>query len=207
MRIPSLHRYHRFSAIIIGLFITLHLLNHGLILLGPDQHIALMKVLRTFYRHPAFELPLLFCCGFQIVSGLVLVYLRRGKRISILDRAQAMSGLYIAFFLCNHLGAVFYARNILNLDTNLYFGIAGLHTSPYPLFFIPYYFLAVLAVFVHIGAACHWLLQNCFNESIRNLVSLGIIGTGTVLASVLILAFSGFFQEIHIPEIYLQIYQ
>ncbi|GAA6154046.1 hypothetical protein NBRC116587_34680 [Pseudoteredinibacter isoporae] len=124
----------------------------------------------------------------------------------MLDRAQALSGVYMAFFLSNHLVAVLYGRIALELDTNLYFGIAGIHSSPYFLFFIPYYFLAVLAIFIHISAAVHWLLRNRFERVIRNRISMTMIAAGGIFATLLLLAFAGVNQDISIPEEYLAPY-
>jgi hypothetical protein len=42
----------------------------------------------------------------------------------------------------------------LGLDTNFYFGVAGLNTFPFSLFFIPYYSLAIISFFAH-AASIH----------------------------------------------------
>ena len=51
-----------------------------------------------------------------------------------------------------HLSAVLVGRYFLSLDTNFYFGVAGLNSFPLNLFFIPYYGLAILSFFGHIAA-------------------------------------------------------
>lgn len=43
-------------------------------------------------------------------------------------------------------------RHIQKVDTNIYFGITGLNTFPFLLFFVPYYYMAILAFFGHLAA-------------------------------------------------------
>lgn len=49
-----------------------------------------------------------------------------------------------------HISAVFMGRYLFNLDTDFYFGVAGLNLFPLNLFFIPYYGLAIFSSFCHI---------------------------------------------------------
>ncbi|MCB1201925.1 MAG: hypothetical protein KDK41_14850 [Leptospiraceae bacterium] len=71
---------------------------------------------------------------------------------TVFDKLQIWSGLYLAIFFLIHLSAVLAGRIILKLDTNFYFGVAGLNAFPFNLFFIPYYTLAILSFFAHIAA-------------------------------------------------------
>jgi hypothetical protein len=43
-----------------------------------------------------------------------------GQRQNFFDRLQAVSGGYLAFFLLNYVGAVLFARPVLDLDTNFF---------------------------------------------------------------------------------------
>jgi len=62
----------------------------------------------------------------------------RKKEISNFDRLQIWTGLYLAIFLVIHVSVVLVGRFILHLDTNFYFGVAGLNSFPFSLFFILY---------------------------------------------------------------------
>jgi hypothetical protein len=66
-------------------------------------------------------------------------------------------------------------RLILKLDTNFYFGVAGLNTFPFNLFFIPYYGLAIFSFFGHI-AAIH-----------RKKMKISILGVSPIYQSKIIL--------------------
>lgn len=145
-------RIHYISGITITIFITLHLSNHLSSLLGVERHIEFMDTLRIFYRNAIAETILLSAVFIQMFSGIKLFFRKKKVAASFYDKIQLWSGFYLAVFLLFHLAAVFIGRLILNLDTNIYFGVAGLNTYPFSLFFIPYYGLAIISFFGHIAA-------------------------------------------------------
>ncbi|MCU0438656.1 MAG: hypothetical protein MUC49_12165 [Raineya sp.] len=143
---------HYFSGIFISLFVGMHLFNHVWGILGAEKHIALMNHLRVVYRNPLIETLLLLAVLVQIISGLLLFKEVRKKSVSFFNKLHVYSGLYLAIFLIIHVSAILGGRLVLKLDTNFYFGVAGLNTFPLNLFFIPYYGLAVFSFFGHIAA-------------------------------------------------------
>lgn len=201
-----LHTLHRLSACLIGGFIALHLFNHLFALGGVDAHIALMDSLRHIYRQPLVEVLLLGCLTFQICSGLLLIKRRWGQRRGFYERLQAISGGYLALFLLNHVGAVLFGRIQLNLDTNFHFAAAGIHVAPFQYFFVPYYFLAVVAVFCHIACAAHWLLRERLTLQARDRAGYVIISIGVVTSLLIIMALSGGLYPVEIPSEYRAMY-
>lgn len=197
-----LHKIHRLSACLIGVFIAIHLSNHLFALFGIDAHMAAMEVLRNIYRQPVIELLILTCVAFQIISGLIFIKRRWNKRTDFYDRLQAMSGAYLAFFLLNHVGAVLLGRSILDLNTNFYFAAAGLHISPFNYFFVPYYFLAVVAIFCHLACAARWLLRERLSLQARNRLGYTVISVGLVVSCLIMLAFTGALYPVDIPSDY-----
>ncbi|MEJ5961821.1 hypothetical protein [Pedobacter immunditicola] len=146
---------HYISGLIISIFVGLHLFNHSLSIYGANRHIEMMDTLRIFYRNIFLETLLLIAVLVQIVSGLKLFLTNRKiARLSI-EKLHIWTGLYLAIFFVIHVGAVFGGRLILHLDTNFYFGVAGLNSFPLNLFFIPYYGLAIISFFGHIAAIHH----------------------------------------------------
>jgi hypothetical protein len=202
-----LHKFHRLSALLIGFFILFHLINHLYILGGVKQHIEFMETFRLVYRNVIAESILLLCVMFQVCSGLYFVWQRRGQRSGFLDKAQAISGLYLAYFFINHVGAVLYGRFGAELDTNIYYGIAGFHSEPFQLYFIPYYFFAVVAFFVHLAAAFNWLSRNSIQQPLRTKLAYVIILIGVSISTTLILGFCGVFNELSIPPEYSATYE
>ena len=161
-----------------------------------------MESYRLIYRNVVAESILLGCVFFQVISGVYYAWKGRGKRSGFLEKAKVISGLYLAFFLVNHVGAILYGRLFAELDTNIYFGIAGFHVSPFQLYFIPYYFFAVVALFVYIASAFNNLSRDSIAQGTRTkFVCLTII-VGIVISVTLMLGFSGIFYEIQIPQEY-----
>lgn len=148
----KLKKVHYISGVILTLFIGVHLFNHFMSLFGVETHIALMDTLRKVYRNSILEILLFTAVSVQIISGLRLFASKRRRLANRFQKLQIYTGLYLAFFLVIHVGAVLTGRLVLHLDTNFYFGVAGLNTFPLNLFFIPYYVLAILSFFGHIAA-------------------------------------------------------
>lgn len=144
---------HRSCAVVVAAFVLVHLANHVAVLAGIGAHLRFMDAARLLYREPAVEAVLLLCVVVQAGSGLWLIRSGWPRRRGWIAWLQAGSGAYLALFLPVHLGATLFARGVLELDTNVHFAAAGLQVWPYQLFFLPYYFLALLAVFAHLGCA------------------------------------------------------
>ncbi len=147
----KLKHIHYCSGIILTIFIGLHLFNHAMSIFGIETHLAVMESLRLFYRNPLVESILGIAVLTQIISGTRLVWKKRKMKTSSFEWLQLWSGLYLAFFLVIHVSAILVGRFILKLDTNFYFGAAGLNHFPANLFFIPYYGLAIFSFFGHIA--------------------------------------------------------
>jgi succinate dehydrogenase/fumarate reductase cytochrome b subunit len=200
---------HRLAAIAVGLYALVHLANHLVALQGIGPHIAFMRAVRQLTRVPAVEALLLAGVAVQAGSGLLLVLRRRRQRATRLqrrppfDRLQEASGLYLAFFLLVHVVSVLAGRAVLGLDTNFYFAAAGLQVRPYPLFFVPYYGLAVAALFTHLACVLRRRLPAGTPPATRDRAAWTGIAAGGVLAVLIVASFSGVFYPIDLPAAYL----
>ena len=143
---------HYISGLTITIFIALHLFNHFCSIFGADKHIEIMNVLRHFYRNLFVETILLLAVSVQIISGIKLFIIKRKTAATRFEQLHIWTGLYLAVFFIIHLSAVLGGRLFLHLDTNFYFGAAGINSFPFNLFFIPYYGLAILSFFGHIAS-------------------------------------------------------
>jgi hypothetical protein len=197
----SLRTWHRRSAAIIALFALPHIANHLVSLAGIDAHLRWMEAARVVYRHVLAETLLLACVAFQVGSGIWFVVRGWKTRRGLLPWMQALSGAYLAFFLLVHVGAVLYGRAVLGLDTNFYFAAAGFFVHPYVWFFAPYYFLAVLALFTHLGCAAYWQVPEAKARVRTTAVALPVVA-GAVAALLIVLSLSGRIQPVEIPENY-----
>jgi succinate dehydrogenase/fumarate reductase cytochrome b subunit len=200
---------HRIAAMAMGLYALVHLLNHLVALRGIDSHVAFMRAVRQVTRVPAVEALLLAAVAIQAGSGVLMVLRRRRQRLSRaqrrppFERLQEASGLYLAFFLLVHVVSVLAGRAVLGLDTNFYFAAAGLQVKPYPLFFVPYYGLAVAALFTHLACLLRRRLPAGMSVPTRDRAAWTGIAMGAVLAILIVASFSGVFYPIDLPAAYL----
>jgi len=197
-----LRRIHRSSAVIIMIFALLHISNHLFAISGVANHIAVMNSLRVIYRNPFVEILLLCAVVVQIITGLRLFWTGRNKRSSFLDWVQAFSGLYLAFFLVIHVSAVLVERNVFRLDSNFYFAAAGLLRFPLLLFFVPYYFLSVAAIFTHLGCGLRRAMMARRAEGLGSRMAYLMMLMGIIIAGIIVATFSGLFYEIVLPTEY-----
>ncbi len=199
-----LRRLHGALGLLIGTFLLAHLSNHLAAVGGVASHIAVMDALRPIYRHPLLETILLAAIATQLVLGLTFLWRARGKVHGAVSRAQLASGAYLVFFLLVHVSAVLGGR-AMGLDTNFYFAAAGYQKLTTALFFVPYYFLAVVAIFIHLGCAAYWLTRDN-----RPALAMGLFRLGIVLGLIISLAISaclaGLAISFKVPEVYLKTY-
>lgn len=190
---------HALSGLVLLAFVAAHLVNHVFSLFGADAHVRLMDALRVVYRHPVVETVLMGAVLLQIGSGLRLFWAGRQRVGSPFDRLQRGSGLYLAGFFLIHLSAVWGGRLVLHLDTNFYFGVAGLNTFPANLFFIPYYGLAVLSFFAHVACAHRrWMRRAVLGLTPRQQAG-GIVAFGVLFTLALVYGLTNGFRGVVIP--------
>lgn len=201
----NLRALHRASACLIAAFVVVHVANHLMSLAGIAEHIRFMEGARAIYRQPFIEVVLLAGFCFQGGSGLWLVVANWRQRSGWVAWLQAISGGYLALFLLIHVGAVIFGRVTLGLDTNFYYASAGLHVSPFHYFFVPYYFLAILALFTHIGRAVYWLGPVSLRQ--RGQVLATFLVAGVSVSALIVLSLSGKLQSFDVPEKYLSTYK
>ncbi len=195
-------RVHYFSGLIITVFIGLHLLNHFISVFGAKYHIEFMNSLRFIYRNFVVETILLIAIAVQIISGLKLFFLKHKSANNYYEKLQIWTGLYLAFFLLIHVGAVLIGRYFLNLNTNFYFGVAGLNTFPLNLFFIPYYGLAIISFFGHVSAIHYRKMKNEVLGFSIGLQSKVILIIGILLTLVIFYGLTNGYSGVEIPKEY-----
>jgi hypothetical protein len=189
---------HRVSAVVLAIFLAMHLLNHVVALWGVAAHLAFMEGARRVYRSAALEPMLLAAVLVQIVTGVEQVRAGWGMRHGFWPRTQAVSGLYLAFFLANHTFWVLLARFGYGLDSNFYLAATFLTIWPLPFLFAPYYALGVFAVFAHLACAAHFRMGGRTGDRIGQ----AFVACGAVLAGVIVAPFMGAFYDIHLPPAY-----
>lgn len=195
-------RIHYFSGLFLTIFIGLHLFNHCTSVLGVESHITWMERFRWVYRNLLVETFLLLSVFIQVISGLRLFFSKRKKSLSFWPKVQLWSGVYMAFFLLIHVTAVLVGRTVLDLDTNFYFGAAGLNSYPVNLFFIPYYGMAILSFFGHIASIhAQKMPRSLFGITPNHQATL-ILGLGFLTLLIIFFGLTNGFSGIDLPENY-----
>ena len=197
-----LKKIHFISGLTITVFVGLHLFNHTLSVFGADKHIEVMNTLRLFYRNIFIETILLIAVLVQVISGLKLFKNNRKKANTQFEKLHIWTGLYLAIFFTIHLTAVFGGRLFLQLDTNFYFGVAGLNAFPFNLFFIPYYGLAILSFFGHIASIHNKKMKQSIFGLAPNGQSISILIFGIILTITIFYGLTNQFNGVAIPKEY-----
>ena len=185
-------RLHRIGAVILVVFIVTHLSVHLFALAGPQAHIDALKSVQWIYRNPFGEFVLALVILMQIGAGFARLRLHKVKRWAL---AQMMSGLYLSFFLIVHTSAAMLTHNVLGLETDFYWSAGSLHFAPIKYAFALYYLAAIVAVFVHLGAAIRfgW-------GPLPRSTAIAAPWIGAVLGIVIISAFWGVYYDIEVPD-------
>jgi hypothetical protein len=198
----TVKKLHYISGLTIAIFVGLHLFNHLCSIFGANKHIEMMNLLRVFYRNIFVESILLIAVLVQIISGLKLFWANRKTTISNFEKLHIYSGLYLAIFFIIHLSAVLGGRLVLHLDTNFYFGVAGLNTFPFNLFFIPYYGLAIFAFFGHIAAIHNKKVSRNILGLTPSVQAKTILIVGVCLVLIIFYGLTNGFRGVEIPKDY-----
>ncbi len=193
-------KIHYISGLIITVFVGFHLFNHVWSIFGAEEHIEMMNSFRIIYRNIFVEIILLITVFVQIFSGLKLFKTNRKRAVSIFDKLHMWTGLYLALFFVIHVSAVLAGRYFLKLDTNFYFGVAGLNTFLFNLFFIPYYGLAIFSFFGHIACIHNKKMKRNVLGLTPNVQSKAILIFGIFLSVVILYGLTNHFCGVKIPS-------
>jgi len=178
---------HYYTGLTLSIFIGFHLLNHLLILHSEALHIRFMKSARKIYRNKFVESLLFLAVLLQVISGITLVIMKWNKVENYFDRIQIASGLYLSFFLLNHVMAVLRGRYILKMDTNIYYGAGVMNMWPQKLFFIPYYSFAILSFFFHVACVHRLKMEKFAGLAVSTKQSFMIMGAGALITFLVII--------------------
>lgn len=189
---------HRLNALLLSAFLTAHMINHAVAVLGPTAHGELMSVFRLGYRNAFVEPLLLALITGQVALGAALLVRRfREKDKTGWSWIQLVSGGYLALFLLNHVYlGILRARAAEGIETGFDFAAATVVVEPGAWFFRPYYALAVLALFAHLAAALHW-------RGAGRSVTWTLTASGAVLGAVAVAAYAGALFPLELPGAYL----
>lgn len=152
------------AAIVIVGFVSLHLFNHLTGFWSAETHIAVMDVLRKWYRSGVVEPLVVALMLFMVISGAWLLRVRLSRPSSFFETLQTMTGAYLGIYILGHMNSVFiYARWSGGIETDFWFasgGKAGLLGDPWNVRLLPHYAIGVWSVITHAGCGLRTVLLN-----------------------------------------------
>jgi len=152
------------AALIVSGFVVLHLFNHLTGFWSAETHIAVMDVLRKWYRSDVVEPLVVVFMLFMVITGGLLLRARLGRPAGLFETLQTATGTYLGVYILGHMNSVFvYARLTMAIDTDFWFasgGKAGLLGDPWSVRLIPHYALGVWSVVTHAGCGLRTVLLN-----------------------------------------------
>lgn len=182
---------HRINAIVLAVFIVVHLGVHATAIISPEQHASSLAWMKQYYAHPRMEFLLLVSVFIQIVSGFMELKL---VVHSVWRLIRNLTGLYLLVFMAIHVISVLLTRHVAAMPTDFYWIAGAFQVEPLAPYAQAFYGLAVFSVFGHLLAAlaAEWKTMPAW---------LHMIGWSMALATSLsiIMAFSGLFYFIDIP--------
>lgn len=200
-------RFHRLTAYILIAFVVVHLINHLFLIAGRDTYNQVQEILNAVYRNPILEPILIIAISFQVISGLKLAIesLRRKPKRPFWQRpfwekTQIISGLVFAFFIIEHLIALAGVRWFNpQLESDFYWPASVMDGAPFTYYFVPYYFLGVLAVMTHMGIGLRYVAIRKGKRQLGDMLAIGFIVLGAVFGILIVLSLLGVFYEITLP--------
>ncbi|MEM6316685.1 MAG: hypothetical protein AAF960_03390 [Bacteroidota bacterium] len=196
-------RLHRLTGIFTAIFVVAHLFNHTAAWFGIETHQQVLYALRLVYRQPLIEIVLISSFLFQIASGLRLAYqLWQKVDKTTLDKVQLTSGVLLSLFLLQHISATLGQRWYFGLDTNFYFAAGVVLEKPLLYYFIPYYFVGVVAFGGHLASVHRKKMAPIVGNQSAQIHFYSILAIFIFVALLILYVFTGNHFAILIPDEY-----
>jgi hypothetical protein len=181
------------AVLIIAGFVSLHLFNHLTGFWSAETHIAVMNVLRKWYRSGLVEPLVVTLMLFMVLTGGLLLRARLTRPAGWFETLQTATGTYLGIYIVGHMNSVFvYARLHEGIDTNFWFasaGHAGVLGDPWSVRLLPHYALGVWSVITHAGCGLRTvLLAHGVEQHAADRVAAWISVLGAVVTIPMVLA-------------------
>lgn len=200
-----MERLHKVTAGFVFAFICLHFAIHLIGLEGVATYQQVLEAARLIYRHPIVELLLLMAFVVQILTGVALSRTIWREKKDIVHQLQAASGTYLAVFTVLHVAWVFVGRLILNLDTNFDYASVTLSAPGWMYVAIPFYGLAIMAIFTHIGCICYDIFKKT-NKRLGGAFIVIAMGAGGYVAYLILMMYTGRLYPVTLAEEYTEVF-
>ena len=174
-----IHHIQYISAIVLLAFVSLPLTGFLIEVITGSSSVNIIKTLEDAGISRAFEAVLFLTVITHAYTALHLSHKRSREKMASWQWIRLFAGLYLAFFLFIHVGAVICARFVIGIETGFYSGAAGMNT--YPLKFAFFIYASLLTVFFSAK-----LTSAPYRQSLVSSFALYGIRAGVLLISVTI---------------------
>jgi hypothetical protein len=184
------------AAILVLLFLAMHLTNHLSALWSLAAQKTLMADFRAIYRAPLVEPVVVALFLFQVATGSTLLWAWSRGSADLFRTLQLCTGAYLIFYITGHMNSVFvFARGYLKIQTDWNFATgapAGLIRDVWNIRLLPHYFFGVACVATHLllGARGVALAHGASRATLDRLTVAGM-GASLVLAAATVIGMTG----------------
>jgi adenylate cyclase len=140
----------------VGLYVTMHLLNHALGLVSVDAQEAARPWVMAFWHSAPGQLLLYGSVAVHASLGLAALYRRRHFRVARWEAAQLLLGLAVPYLLLVHIVNTRGTRLLAGIDITYPYEIAHLWLNPWSRF---RQVTLVLLVWGHFSVGLHFWLR------------------------------------------------
>jgi succinate dehydrogenase/fumarate reductase cytochrome b subunit len=195
-------RAHRCNAVLLSVFILLHMITHLSGLFGIETYNDVQSLFRVLYRNTVVEVILIASVTVQLGIGLHLLIkrIRSGGNRGFWPILQIASGAVFFVFMAQHLYSLGMARLYFDLDTNFYWPASVMSGPWFVYYFTPYYVLGVFAIFAHIGAGFRFVMLDRGNRRLGQTVGVSFLVAGAAVSLVIPAVIGGLFFPIELPQ-------
>ncbi len=194
---------HRITGIVVSIFIVAHLFNHLTAWFGIETHQYILEKLRQVYRIPVLEFILVISFFFQAFSGFRMCYhIWKKEQKTKVEKIQMYSGILLGLFIIQHIPATIGQRWYYEFDTNFYFASRVVLEQPLYFYFVPYYFIGIMAFAFHLAEIHRKKIVQYISQEQANIHYYLILGIFFIIALLILYIFMGGKYDIQIPEAY-----
>jgi len=146
-----MERLHKITAVIVFVFVVLHLLTHLVGLRGIEDHDMAIRASRLILRDPIIELCILLVFFLQILTGYALSLKIWREKKDFRHQVHALCGSVFSLFFIIHMLHLGYGRFFVDIDPNFYYIHQSMTSENWRWFFLMAYGLGLTAFFVHMS--------------------------------------------------------
>jgi hypothetical protein len=176
---------HRFSALLLGIFVLGHVVNQAIAFFSVSSYAAMRSVMRLVSQQSVSYTVIVAAVAIQMLTGAAMG-MKRVRTGSVARNLQAVSGWYLAVFLLSHVFSGFFLSpppGVPRVAASLV--PVNLLTNARTTAQLPFYVLGVAAFLFHVGAYARLAALAYFAEmSVRRFSYAAVTVATTIVVTI-----------------------